>query len=77
MLETILPPSGPIRYADHIEDRGEAMYEQVDQMGLEGIVAKDASSLYRAGRSSKWVKVRAERTGDFVIVGFTPTPFVF
>ncbi len=71
LLKEVLPPAGPIRYADHIEERGEAMYEQVGQMGLEGVVGKDANSLYRGGRSPKWIKVRAERTGDFVIVGFT------
>ncbi len=71
MLRQVLPPAGPIRYADHIEDRGEAMFEQVRKMGLEGMVAKDASSPYRGGRSSRWMKVRAELTGDFVIVGFT------
>lgn len=71
LLRRLLPPAGPIRYADHVEERGEAMYEQVRQMGLEGMVAKDARSRYRGGRSSKWIKVRAELTGDFVIVGFT------
>ncbi len=71
MLRLALPPAGPIRYADHIEERGETMYEQVHRMGLEGIVAKEAKSIYRGGRSPKWIKVRAELSGDFVIVGFT------
>ncbi|MFQ5528240.1 MAG: DNA ligase D [Thermoanaerobaculia bacterium] len=71
LLRAILPPAGPIRYADHIEDHGEAMYEHVRRMGLEGVVGKEASSTYRGGRSPKWIKIRAERTGDFVIVGFT------
>ena len=56
LLRAALPPSGPIRYADHIEERGEAMYEQVRQMGLEGVVGKDAASPYRGGRSPKWIK---------------------
>jgi bifunctional non-homologous end joining protein LigD len=71
VLRRILPPAGPIRYADHIEDRGEAMYEQVRRMGLEGIVAKDGKAPYRGGRSPKWIKVRSELAGDFVIVGFS------
>ncbi|MCP4204745.1 MAG: DNA ligase D [bacterium] len=71
LLRQVLPPVGPIRYADHIDERGEGMYEQIRRMGLEGIVAKQASSPYRGGRSPKWLKVRAELTGDFVIVGFT------
>jgi bifunctional non-homologous end joining protein LigD len=34
-------------------------------------VAKKADSPYRAGRSAQWLKIRADRTGDFVVVGFT------
>ncbi len=40
-------------------------------MQLEGIIAKKADSRYRAGRSSAWIKIRSDRTEDFVIVGFT------
>jgi bifunctional non-homologous end joining protein LigD len=34
-------------------------------------VAKRADSPYEAGRTARWVKVRVDRTGDFVVVGFT------
>jgi bifunctional non-homologous end joining protein LigD len=40
-------------------------------MGLEGIVGKRADSRYVGKRTSDWRKVRGERTGDFVVVGFT------
>src|SRR5437899_10855704 len=40
-------------------------------MGLEGIVAKRADAPYRAGRSPNWLKIRADRTDDFLVVGFT------
>src|SRR5438128_4190432 len=40
-------------------------------MGLEGIVAKKEDAPYRAGRSPNWLKIRADRTDDFVVVGFT------
>ena len=71
MLQWMLPPVGPIKFADHIEGRGEAFFEQVREMQLEGIVAKKADSRYRAGRSSAWIKIRLDRTDDFVIVGFS------
>lgn len=71
VLRQILPRAGPIRFADHVEDRGEALYDQVLQTGLEGLVAKKASSVYRAGRSANWQKIRAARSGDFAVVGFT------
>lgn len=71
ILRRVLPATGPIRYADHVEEQGEAMYEQILLMGLEGMVAKDGRAAYRGGRSPKWIKVRAELTGDYVVVGFT------
>ncbi|MFN0179121.1 MAG: DNA ligase D [Gemmatimonadales bacterium] len=71
LLKRILPPLGPIRYLDHIEREGEAFLAQVGRMGLEGIVAKKADAPYRSGRSPVWLKLKAERTGDFAIVGYT------
>src|SRR2546422_541079 len=71
LLEQIVPRVGPIKYLSHFEKDGEALYEQIVKMGLEGIVAKKADSAYRAGRSPNWLKIRADRTDDFVVVGFT------
>jgi len=71
ILQKILPPTGPLRYSEHFEKNGEALYEQVVNLGLEGIVAKKADSPYRNGRSSDWLKIRADRIDDFVVVGFS------
>jgi bifunctional non-homologous end joining protein LigD len=38
-------------------------------MGLEGSVAKRADSPDRSGRSKEWMKIRASRTDEFVVVG--------
>src|SRR6266571_2436650 len=61
LLERVLPRVGPLKYIEHFAKDGEALYEQVVQLGLEGIVAKKADSPYRAGRSSNWLKIRADR----------------
>ena len=71
ILREVLPSVGPIRYADHIAEQGEAMYEHVERMRLEGIVGKKADAPYRGGRSKSWVKVRTVRVDDFVVVGWT------
>ena len=71
LLRRVLPTVGPIRYSDHIPVQGEAMYQQVQAMGLEGIVAKKADAPYRGGRSTHWVKVRTVHVEDFVVVGWT------
>ena len=71
LLAEVVPKLGAVRYLDHIERDGEAFLRQVTVLGLEGIVAKKADAPYRAGRSPQWLKIKAEQTGDFVIVGFT------
>lgn len=71
VLLDVLPPVGPIRYVEHFAERGEDLYRRVREMGLEGIVGKAAESRYTGGRSRQWIKVRADRTRDFMIVGYT------
>jgi bifunctional non-homologous end joining protein LigD len=71
LLRAVLPPASVVRYADHVEEHGEALYAQVEELGLEGLIAKKADSAYHGGRSDTWLKLKAERTGDFVVVGWT------
>jgi bifunctional non-homologous end joining protein LigD len=71
LLRLLLPDVGPLRFVDHFEGRGEEMYRGVRELGLEGIMAKRAASPYRSGRSADWLKVRADRTAEFVVVGFS------
>jgi len=71
LLSIAVPTLGPVRVLDHIEREGAAFLEQVSALGLEGIIAKRADAPYRAGRSTAWLKIKTEQTGDFVIVGFT------
>ncbi|MEO7368286.1 MAG: DNA ligase D [Gemmatimonadaceae bacterium] len=70
-LAEVVPKLGPVRALDHIEREGEAFLEQVAALGLEGIIAKKADEPYRKGRSSQWLKIKKEKTDDFVIVGYT------
>lgn len=71
ILEMMLPSAGPLKYCDHIEEQGEAFFEQVAAMHLEGIIAKKADSTYRSARSADWLKVRVDRVDDFAIIGYT------
>ena len=71
MLRRVLPPVGALRFLEHVEEAGEALYQEAERLGLEGIVAKKAGAPYKAGRSSSWLKVRSRITEDFVVVGFT------
>ncbi len=71
LLERFLPRAGPVRFADHVEEKGEGLLAAAGQMGLEGVIGKKADSTYRSGRSSDWIKVKLDRTGDFAVVGYT------
>ncbi len=71
ILGEVLPPLGPVRFADHFAGVGESLFEQTLALGLEGIMAKRATSRYVGGRSDQWLKIRAEQIGTFAIVGYT------
>ena len=71
LLREVLPGTGPLRYSDHIPEQGEAMFQHIVALGLEGVVAKRADSTYVGGRSRSWLKVCVVHTADFAIHGFT------
>jgi bifunctional non-homologous end joining protein LigD len=70
LLRRLLPPAGPLRYADHFEG-GERLFEHAVRLGFEGIVGKRADSPYLVGRQPTWRKIRIDPSDDFVVVGFT------
>ena len=72
ILRALLRDGDFVRYANHVERDGEAFFAAVGERGLEGMVAKRADSRYESGRrSGAWVKVRAWKTQDCVICGYT------
>ncbi|MGI9591430.1 MAG: non-homologous end-joining DNA ligase, partial [Myxococcota bacterium] len=72
VLARFAPRSGVVRFADHVEGDGEALFAAAREHGLEGVVAKQADSAYEMGRRSpRWLKVKVPRSGVLAIVGFT------
>jgi bifunctional non-homologous end joining protein LigD len=52
----------PLRYADHIEGKGIALFERVCKLDLEGVVAKHRYAPYISVREqSTWFKIRNHR----------------
>ena len=47
-----------IQYSEHLTGDGEAVFEHVCRMGLEGIVSKRTDAPYRSGPSKVWVKAK-------------------
>ena len=61
MLQRVLRKGVRIRYLQHVEEQGEALYRAIAEAELEGIVAKKADAPYRAGRTRTWLKVKTPR----------------
>lgn len=49
-----------MRFAKHINDSSAEVWQLAVQMNLEGIVAKDGTSIYSAGRTTRWQKIKTE-----------------
>jgi bifunctional non-homologous end joining protein LigD len=72
VLEGFAPRLGVVRYVDHVERDGEALYAVAREHAREGIVAKRADSRYLPGRRSEsWLKIKVPRTADLVVVGWS------
>jgi bifunctional non-homologous end joining protein LigD len=70
MLDT-LPEHEVVRYGQHIEAEGAAIFAEACRMEAEGIISKRPTSVYTSGRSSVWIKIKCVRRQEFVIGGFT------
>jgi len=71
-LDEALTPMGAIRRSEGFVGTGVALFEAAKEQGLEGIIAKRLDSTYQPGaRSPAWVKVKAFRTMDCVVGGWT------
>lgn len=65
-------PTASVRLVDYFAREGKTVYRAAIQNGLEGMIAKRADSIYEPGkRTPGWVKVKATRTDEFVIGGYT------
>jgi DNA ligase D-like protein (predicted ligase) len=76
-LRKAVEAGGHIFVPDHIEEDGVELFEACLERGLEGVVAKHSLSPYVPGqRSPFWLKVKAVKSDDFVVIGWTGTePF--
>jgi len=64
--------SAVLRISAQVRGDGRAMYEEALARGWEGLVAKQAASLYKSGkRTPDWRKVKILHEQEFVIGGWT------
>ena len=70
-LASILVTQDSLRYSDHYENQGKALFEIAREKGLEGILAKKRDSIYQERRSSEWLKIKIRHRVECVIGGYT------
>jgi bifunctional non-homologous end joining protein LigD len=72
LLKQIIPDNSIVRFSENFEVSGIEFFETAKKMGLEGIMAKKADSIYSEGnRSIDWLKIKANKRQEMVIGGYT------
>lgn len=72
LLKDALIENDLIRYHDHVLHTGKEFFTLVEDMGLEGMIAKKTDSTYHSGsRSSEWLKIKTQQTDEVIICGYT------
>lgn len=71
-----LPSGSPVIYSHHVVGDGQRVFDAMKAGGFEGVVAKSATARYYGGdRSTAWLKVKAIKRQEFVIIGWRPPDY--
>jgi ATP-dependent DNA ligase len=63
-----------VRLSKHLAFNGAAVLDAACAMQLEGIICKQAASVYRSGRQDSWIKVKCTKSGTYPIIAFVEKP---
>ncbi len=73
ILKEELEEDDIVSIIDSFPEKGETYFGAAVKLGLEGIMGKKESSVYRPGiRSSDWIKIKRSLTVDMVVGGYIP-----
>jgi DNA ligase D-like protein (predicted 3'-phosphoesterase) len=70
-LKKALKTGNTVRFSEDLSGSAQEVLEQACKLGLEGLIGKKADSVYAAGRTRSWIKLKCRLTQDFVIAGYT------
>ncbi|HXX27917.1 MAG TPA: non-homologous end-joining DNA ligase [Terriglobales bacterium] len=71
VLERTIGSSKVLLPSHRLATNGLKAFRTAQHCGYEGLVAKDLSAPYVAGRSTQWLKVKVHQEDEFVIAGYT------
>ncbi len=63
----------PLRFSDHFDEEGELILRHACRLSLEGIISKQRTAAYPAGRSASWIKSKCRERQEFLVAGFMPS----
>lgn len=76
ILAGLALPSGSFGAVPHVAGSGEALFEQIEARGMEGVVGKRKNSIYETGRRSHaWQKVINWTYAEVFITGYRKQEF--
>ncbi len=72
ILRSIVPDYGMVKLSDNFDETGTEFFNLADKLGLEGIIAKKATSVYTPGlRTKEWFKIKTQKFQEAIICGYT------
>lgn len=72
ILRQLVPTEGIIKFSENFEASGTEFFQAAQAIGLEGIIAKRADSIYQPDtRTKNWLKIKTEQRHEAVITGYT------
>jgi bifunctional non-homologous end joining protein LigD len=60
-LQKVLKPSKQVRFSEHLEGEAQEVLDKACQLGLEGLIGKEADSVYVSGRTKSWIKLKCRQ----------------
>jgi bifunctional non-homologous end joining protein LigD len=71
LLRSILPESSIVIFSENFQKPARQLLESARELGLEGVIAKRADSLYETGKRSRlWLKYKIQQGQEFVVGGY-------
>ncbi|MGB8193970.1 MAG: non-homologous end-joining DNA ligase [Chitinophagaceae bacterium] len=72
ILQRLVPENDIIRFSENFATSGTEFFTSAEKLGIEGILAKKADSVYQpAARSREWLKIKTSQRHEAVIAGYT------
>ncbi|WP_421912715.1 RNA ligase family protein [Mesorhizobium sp.] len=69
ILASMIEPGRRIQFSEALPGDAKAIFQLLDQNGLEGMVSKRRDSKYRSGPSTSWLKAKCYAVDEYELLG--------